>query len=193
MSFRSPWRLRGHQVLVETGRRLLRPLGLEPALLRALVADQNRRVRRHLRSHPAASVLLILPRCLKATGCRVDVRASLAECRTCDRCQVGELVRLSESLGARPLVAFRSHVARQIARRERPDLIVATACEDRLLKALRGVPEIPALLRPLAGLQGTCRGATADLDWLRQQLRAACGPGLERERDGVRARKAAGP
>ncbi len=174
MSFRSPWRRRPYVLLVEAARRLLRPLGLETALLRRLVAAQNRRVRRHLRAAPPRSVLLILPRCLKRPGCRVDVRATLRPCRDCRDCQVGDLARLAGELGFKPLVAFRSHIARRMARRERPDLIVATACEDRLVKALRGVPEIPALLTPLAGLERPCRGATTDLGWLARELRAAC-------------------
>jgi hypothetical protein len=73
------------------------------------------------------------------------------------------------------LVAFRSHIAYAMARREQPDLILATACEDRLIKALRSVPEIPALLAPLAGMERPCLGAVLDLDWLQKHLQVAWG------------------
>jgi hypothetical protein len=70
----------------------------------------------------------------------------------------------------RRLVAFRSHHAFAIARRERPDLILAFACHDRLIKALRSVPEIPAILRPLTDFERPCGGARFDVGWLRGQL-----------------------
>ena len=60
-------------------------------------------------------------------------------------------------------MAFRSHIAFEMARTRRPDVIVATACHDRLIKALRNVPDIPALLAPLAGMEKPCRNAGIDL------------------------------
>ncbi len=40
-----------------------------------------------------------------------------------------------------------------------------------MIKALRSVPEYPALLAPLAGMDRMCVNATIDLDWLDAQLR----------------------
>jgi hypothetical protein len=96
----------------------------------------------------------------------------MAACRECDcdACPLRDVANLTDRFGVNALVAFRSHIAFAMARRERPDLILATACEDRLIKALRSVPEIPALLAPLAGMERPCIGADLDLDWFESQL-----------------------
>jgi hypothetical protein len=82
---------------------------------------------------------------------------------------------LTAAYGVRALVAFRSHIAFAMARREQPDLIIATACDDRLIKALRSVPEIPAVLAPLSSMERPCINARLDLQWIENQLRRACG------------------
>jgi hypothetical protein len=102
----------------------------------------------------------------------VDVRESLAECRECfEPCQLAPLARLTRELGIRTLVALRSHIAYDIARRESPDLILATACGDRLIKALRSVPEVPSLLTLLTDMDRMCVNAVTDLEWMATQLR----------------------
>ena len=63
-----------------------------------------------------------------------------------------------------------------MARQERPDLIIATACHDRLIKALRSVPEFPALLTPLTGMERMCVNAGIDLAWFEAQLAAVAAP-----------------
>lgn len=173
MTWRSPWQSRAYVAAVAGVRRVLRARPRwEQRFVEFLVRAQNRRVHRHLRGRPAGTVLLILPRCVKMSGCCADVKADLALCRECTDCQLGGIARLCERYGVRALVAFRSHVAFAMARAERPDLIVATACHDRLVKALRSVPEFPALLAPLAGMERMCVNAGIDLAWFEAQLAA---------------------
>jgi len=167
MSFASPWRhawfVRGVAVL----RRLLRPFGgAEERFIVALTNRQNRRVRSHLARRAARKVLLIMPRCVKKTGCRADVQSSLQECLSCMQCPLGDVAVACERHRVQALVAFRSHIAFDMARRHQPDLIIASACHDRLIKAMRSVPEIPALLAPLSGMERMCVNATIDLPWL---------------------------
>jgi len=179
--YRSPWRHRAYVLAVSAARGLLARAGRsDEPLIRRLVAANNRRVERHVAAHGAATVLLILPRCVRRGCCRIDDGGSLAACRGCDRCDLGELARIADRHRVEALVAFRSHVAFALARERRPDLIVATACGDRLVKAMRSVPEIPALLAPLTGMERMCVNATFDPAWFAQQLRlAAAPPGVE--------------
>lgn len=177
MSFRSPWSAPPYVAAVERARRSLREAGRpEEPFIRRLVTTQNRRVRRYLAGRRARSVLLILPRCVKQPGCPLDSRGDLSVCADCRLCPLGEVARLTARRGVRALVAFRSHVAYAMARREGPDVIVAVACEDRLVKALRHVPDIPALLAPLAGTTGTCAGAEFDLAGLTATVDSVLGP-----------------
>jgi hypothetical protein len=185
MSFRSPWRHRPFVGAVALTRLLLRRWrGAEDAFIRFLVGRHNRNVERWLSTRRVSSVLLLLPRCVKRNDCTCDVRAvtggsgdhpdvnrrGLAACRDCDRCPLGAVARFTEQYCVRAVVAYRSHIAYAIARAEQPDLIIAAACGDRLIKALRSVPEIPALLSPLRGMERPCCNANCDLDWIEGRL-----------------------
>jgi hypothetical protein len=174
MNFDSPWQYSLYVQLVAFLRWFLRRwTALENRLITSLTEAQNRRVHRYLLRHRPESVLLIMPRCVKQSGCRANVRSSLAECISCTACPLGQVARLCDHFQVKALVAFRSHIAFELARQEQPDLIIASACEDRLIKALRNVPEIPALLAPLTGMERRCVNAGVDLPWLTQQLAAA--------------------
>lgn len=176
MTFRSPWQSPWFVRSVGLLRLILRPWpGAEERFITSLADQQNRRVRKHLIRHPGREVLLIMPRCVKKPGCPADVKTSLELCTSCEDCHLGDVARLCHSYGVTALVAFRSHIAFEMARTRRPDVIIASACHDRLIKALRSVPEIPALLAPLAGMEKMCVGAQVDLAWLDSQLQIVSG------------------
>ncbi len=186
MRFKSPWQSANFQNAVTLARRLLKPFGnFENQLVEKLTRDQNRRVMRYLKNHPPQSLLLIMPRCVKKTGCHADVQSGLAECFQCRQCPLGDVAILCDRYGIEALVAFRSHIAFEMARTRNPDLIIATACHDRLIKALRAVPEFPALLAPLPPMEKMCVNAGVDLPWLDRQLAQVC-PTI------IKARAAAG-
>jgi hypothetical protein len=78
--FHSPWQRSGYVALVAGIRRVLRPFGdLEHRYIASLVSANNRRVARHLEDFPARKVLLIMPRCVKKTGCGLACRLSPAQ------------------------------------------------------------------------------------------------------------------
>ena len=173
MSFASPWQRSGYVRLVAAARRLLRPFGrAEHALIAWLADNQNRRVARHLAGSPARRILLIMPRCVKKTGCRADVQNGLGECLACMGCPLGDVAQICHRHDVQALVAFRSHIAFEMAHTIKPDVIIASACHDRMVKALRSVPDVPALLTPLAGMERMCVNATLDLSWIDRQVAA---------------------
>ena len=177
MSFRSPWRRGWYVAAVAGARRLLRPFGrAEERLIAWLARRQNRRVARHLAAAPARRILLLVPRCVKKAGCHADVQRGLDECLACGQCPLGDVAQVCRRHDVQALVAFRSQVAFEMARTIRPDVVIASACHDRLVKAWRSVPELPALLAPLAGMERMCVNATLDLAWIEEQVaRAAAG------------------
>ena len=169
--FRSPWQHRPFVWWVAAVRLLLRPWPrLENRFIDRLVTAQNRRVHAHLRGRTPGSVMLIMPRCVKKTGCRAPVQETLAQCLTCMECPLGNVAELCRDRGVEAVVAFRSHIAFGLARSMQPDLIIASACRDRMVKALRSTPEYPALLAPLTGMRRMCLDAGVDIDWIAAQL-----------------------
>ncbi len=171
MSFASPWQHSWYVRLVAAARRLLRPFGAaEISLIAWLARRQNQRVAQHLKGSPARRILLIMPRCVKKSGCRADVQRGLDECLTCLGCPLGDVALICQRHQVQALVAFRSHIAFEMARTRKPDVIIASACHDRMVKAWRSVPDVPTLLAPLAGMERMCVNATLDLPWLEQQV-----------------------
>lgn len=172
-SYSSPWQHPSYVRFVQIIRRILRPFGpLENKFIAAVVTDHNKKVTKHLAQNRPNKVLLIMPRCVQKIGCRSNVQESLDECLVCGRCPLGDVAAICDQHGLPALVAFRSHIAFDLARQQKPDLIIATACHDRLIKALRNVPEVPALLAPLASMDRMCVNASVDLQWLDEQLTA---------------------
>ena len=179
LTFQSPWQSPFFVRAVAVTRRLLRPIPhLENKFIAAVTEKQNQRVYRWLRQNPPQKLLLIMPRCVKKSGCPADAQNSLAQCVGCRECPLGDVARLCQLYDIEALVAFRSHIAFDMARRVQPDVIIATACHDRLIKALRSVPEVPALLHPLADMEKMCVGAEVDLGWLEKQLSLVTGKSL---------------
>ena len=175
MRFRSPWQFSAYRSMVALVRKCLGPwASLENRYVERLTLSQNRRVIKHLQKFPAQKLLLIMPRCVKKSGCKADVQNGLEECLQCQKCALGDVALLCERFGITALVAFRSHIAFEMARTRKPDLIIATACHDRLIKALRAVPEVPALLAPLPPMDKPCLNAGVDLVWLEEQLNLVC-------------------
>ncbi|MCP4574416.1 MAG: DUF116 domain-containing protein [bacterium] len=180
-TYHSAWQSRLFVLGVALVRLLLRPWGdREQRFIERLTRRENRRVRKHLARRPARTVLLILPRCVRRKGCCPDAQIDLARSLDCHACPLGDMARLCDRFGVHALVAFRSHIAFAMARRERPDLILATACHDRLVKARRTVPEFPALLSPLAGMDRMCVNSGVDLVWFERQLQAVTAPAADR-------------
>ena len=176
MTWRSPWNDPAWVRSVAAARGSLRvQTGSDHDLVRVLVEEQNARVETWVsnRTLPCRDVLLILPRCVKRKCCTVGADGALAACLDCRRCALGELARLADGSGVRAIVAFRSHLAYAAARRDRPDLIIATACEDRLIKAMASVPDIPAYLTPLTGMERMCVNAVTDVAWIGARLAVA--------------------
>jgi hypothetical protein len=60
------------------------------------------------------------------------------------------------------LISPRSHAAYADARKFHPDIIVAVACPDRLVKGLIKLPEIPSFAIPLELPHGMCIDTTFD-------------------------------
>ncbi len=175
MKFRSPWQWLFFPKIIRAIRKILQPWGnLENRFIEALTRNQNQRVIQHLQKSPAEKLLLILPRCLKQTGCKADVQNGLEECLQCRRCPLGQVAILCHKFQITALVAFRSHIAFEMARTRNPDLIIATACHDRLIKALRAVPDVPALLAPLPPMERMCLNSGVNLPWLEEQLILVC-------------------
>jgi hypothetical protein len=148
--------LRWDGIWVRALRPLARWLRLEDAWILSFCGWNNRRVLQGFRRRKAARALVLLPHCIQLARCKADVLTALGNCYECGLCSVGDLLPLQLERGWATRITNRSHKAYREARDHRPDLIVAVACTDRLLKGLVKLPEIPCYVIPLELPHGMC-------------------------------------
>jgi hypothetical protein len=132
---------------------LLRTAGLigdkTDPLLRAFVQANNAAVRALYARRKPKDVLVLLPHCVVWNRCPKKVVKDLARCTECDLCQIEGILGIAERAKLPVRIAIRSADAYAEARGRGPDLTLAVACDDRLVKGITRVPEIPAFGLPL--------------------------------------------
>ncbi len=144
--------------------RVLRPLARwlssEEAWILSFCAWNNRRIEEAFSDHRARKALVLLPHCVQAARCKADIIEEPGNCYHCGLCPMGEFLEEALSKGWHCRITNRSHKAYRETREFRPDLIVAVACTDRILKGLLKLPEVPSYVVPLRLPHGMCVDTT---------------------------------
>ncbi len=161
----------GDRHLLRTLLRLARLVGdkTDP-ILRSFVQANNAAVRALYRRRKPDNVMVLLPHCVIWTRCPKKVVKDLARCTDCDLCQMEEILGLSDRASLPVGIAIRSAEAYSQARGMGPDLTLAVACDDRLVKGITRVPELPAFGLPLHLPREACHDNLVDLGGLREAV-----------------------
>jgi hypothetical protein len=156
--------------------RALRPAArwfrAEEAWVLSFCAWNNHRVREALAGRKARRALVLLPHCVQMARCKADVQQDLVQCYQCGLCPVGDLLPAHLERGWATRITNRSHKAYQEARTYQPDLVVAVACHDRLLKGLTRLPQVPCFVIPLDLPHGMCVDTTFQVPHLLAAMEA---------------------
>ncbi len=88
-------------------------------------------------------VLILLPHCLQWTECPYRITVDINHCRECEKCNIADLKRLAQKTGVKIAIATGGTLARKIIIQNRPQLILAVACERDLVDGLNDVFPIP--------------------------------------------------
>ena len=93
----------------------------------------------------AKSILLLLPHCIQDFDCDVKITRDVRNCRRCGRCLISDLIELSERYGVQIAVATGGTLARRIIGKNRPQAIVAVACELDLTTGIQDAYPLPVI------------------------------------------------
>jgi hypothetical protein len=137
-------------------------LRLEDRWLLSFCAWNNLKVSRAFKAKKATKALVLLPHCIQATRCKLSIREDIQSCQKCGKCRVADLAIATKQHNWNVCISPRSHLAYKEVRKYNPDLIIAVACPDRLVKGLLRVPEIPSYTIPLELPHGMCVDTTFD-------------------------------
>lgn len=118
----------------------------------------------------ASKLLVLVPHCLQLATCPHKITRDPNNCKRCGGCNIGDLVKLSKELGFIFFVATGGTLARQVVINNRPQAVLAIACERDLMSGIQDVYPLPAVgvlnIRP----NGPCYNTRVDMDEVRRVL-----------------------
>ena len=119
---------------------------------------------------PANKLLVLVPHCLQLANCTHKITRDPNNCKRCGGCNIGDLMKLSEELGFIFFVATGGTLARQVVIKNRPQAVLAIACERDLMSGIQDVYPLPAVgvlnIRP----NGPCYNTRVDIEEVKRTL-----------------------
>ena len=147
-------------------------INLEDRWLRSFCAWNNHRVSKAFKTKRVGKAIVLLPHCAQLVSCKALVVEDISYCFGCGQCVIDAAARAALKYNWDVRVSPRSRAAYSEARKYSPDIIIAIACPDRLVKGLLKLPEAPSYAIPLGLPHGMCVNTTFDFQHLFQTMRA---------------------
>jgi hypothetical protein len=133
-----------------------------------IIEINNRLVRAG--KYRASTLLLLLPHCLQISDCDVRITHNISNCKRCGKCEIKDLITISEDNSLKLFVATGGTIARRIVKEARPEAIIAVACERDLSSGLVDTYPLPVIgilnERPF----GPCVNTRVDLAKVREAI-----------------------
>jgi len=119
---------------------------------------------------PPHKILILAPHCLQKWDCPFRVTADVSNCHHCGRCDIDDLIKLSNSRGVNLAVVTGGTLARKMVVDYRPMAIIAIACERDLTEGILDISPLPALgilnIRP----EGPCKNTRVPIQEVERAL-----------------------
>lgn len=144
---------------------------------RTLIDINNRMVRPLRKRFRPGRILMLMPHCIQWDDCKMKVTRDVTNCAGCKKCEIAELVELSEQYGVELFIATGGTVARRKVADYRPDALVAVACERDLASGIQDAYPLPVLAVVNKRPQGYCLNAGVAMDEVKNALRELLGEG----------------
>jgi hypothetical protein len=88
---------------------------------------------KRIKGKPIKKIALLLPHCIQNYSCPYKITSDIENCRECGLCKVGDIYKLTKQYNLSVKVATGGTLARMFIKKERPDFVVAVACERDLI------------------------------------------------------------
>jgi hypothetical protein len=137
---------------------------------RAFIDINNKMVSVMGRRFRPEKLLLLMPHCIQYDDCKIKVTRNVKNCAGCGRCEIGELLSLSEELGVSLFISTGGTVARRKVYEERPDAVVAVACERDLTSGLQDAYPLPVIAIVNKRPRGYCMETGVAVDEVRRAI-----------------------
>ena len=115
-------------------------------------------------------LLILLPHCIQNFDCQIKITGNIRNCKGCGKCEIKELVELSDQYQVKIAVATGGTLARRIIVENRPEAIVAVACELDLTTGIQDSYPIPVIGILNERPNGPCINTKADIQKVKEAI-----------------------
>ncbi|MBI5563231.1 MAG: DUF116 domain-containing protein [Deltaproteobacteria bacterium] len=143
----------------------------------AFIDINNQMVRLMGRRFRPEKLLILMPHCIQYDNCRIKVTRDVKNCAGCGRCEIGGLLTLSDEFGITLFISTGGTVARRKVYEERPDAVIAVACERDLTSGLQDAYPLPVIAIVNKRPRGYCMETGVAIEEVRQAILDLVGPG----------------
>lgn len=106
---------------------------IEPDLLRLYVLSKNKVNKSAFALTPYADRVLLLPQCLRASGCQAPLDVNGYHCVSCGRCIIKEVKEEAEALGYKVFILPGGSIVEKIFDSTKPKACLGVACLKELV------------------------------------------------------------
>ena len=128
-----------------------------------LVRSNNHRTRPN-------RLLILLPHCIQDFDCQIRITGNIKNCKGCGKCKIKDLVELADQYQLKIAVATGGTLARRIIVKNKPEAIVAVACELDLTSGIQDSYPIPVIGILNDRPNGPCINTEVDIQKVRSAI-----------------------
>jgi hypothetical protein len=115
-------------------------------------------------------LLVLLPHCIQDFDCEIKITGNIRNCKGCGKCEIKDLIDLSDQYHLKIAVATGGTLARRIVLENRPEAIVAVACELDLTAGIQDTYPIPVIGILNERPNGPCINTRVDIEKVKRAI-----------------------
>jgi hypothetical protein len=115
-------------------------------------------------------LLILLPHCIQNFDCPIKITGNIKNCKGCGKCEIKDLIELADQHQVNIAVATGGTLARRIIVENRPEAIVAVACELDLTTGIQDAYPIPVIGILNERPNGPCINTKVDIQKVRDAI-----------------------
>ena len=136
----------------------------------SFIEVNNHLVRSNTRRTKPDKLLILLPHCIQEFDCQIKITGNIKNCQGCGKCEIKDLIELADRYQVKIAVATGGTLARRIIVENRPDAIVAVACELDLNSGIQDSYPIPVLGILNERPNGPCINTKVDIEKVKHAI-----------------------
>jgi len=140
----------------------------------SFIEVNNQLVRSNSHRTRPSRLLILLPHCIQDFDCQVRITGNIKNCKGCGKCEIKDLVELADQYQVKIAVATGGTLARRIIVENRPEAIVAVACELDLTTGILDSYPLPVIGILNERPHGPCINTKVDIEKVRGAIASFC-------------------